>query len=43
LAQIEENQYDAVLMEDGMESVVRYGIAFYKKMCKVVKGEEIFA
>jgi hypothetical protein len=36
LAQIEENQYDAVLMEDGMESVVRYGIAFYKKMCKVV-------
>jgi hypothetical protein len=36
LAQIEGNQYDAVLMEDGMESVVRYGIAFYKKMCKVV-------
>jgi hypothetical protein len=40
LAQIEENQYDAVLMEDGMESVVKYGIAFYKKICKVVKGEE---
>jgi hypothetical protein len=37
LTQIEKNQYDAVLIDDGMESIVKYGIAFYKKMCKVVK------
>jgi hypothetical protein len=36
LAQIEENQYEARLMEDGMETILKYGIAFYKKKCKVV-------
>lgn len=36
LAQIEEKRYDAALVKDGMEKVVRYGIAFYKKTCKVM-------
>ena len=36
MAQIEEKQYDARLIEDGMDKILRFGIAFYKKRCKVV-------
>ena len=36
LVQIEEKRYDAALIKDGMEKVVGYGIAFYKKNCKVL-------
>jgi hypothetical protein len=35
LAQIEGNSYDAGLLSDGMEKIIKYGIAFYKKNCKV--------
>lgn len=38
LAQIETRQYDAVLRRDGMENILKYGIAFYKKNCKAVLG-----
>jgi hypothetical protein len=38
LQQIIEKQYNAQLIEDGMETIVSYGIAFYKKSCKVMKG-----
>jgi hypothetical protein len=38
LQQIEEKQYDATLLDDGMETIIKYGIAFYKKKCKVVEG-----
>lgn len=38
LDQIERNHYDARLVEDGMKSVVKYGIAFYKKHCRVLLG-----
>ncbi len=38
LDQIEKKQYDAVLIREGMETILRYGIAFYKKGCKVVAG-----
>jgi len=38
LNQIRKNQYDAHLTEDGMEIIIRYGIAFYKKSCKVMVG-----
>lgn len=38
LEQIERKQYDASLRKDGMEKVIKYGIAFYKKNCKVVAG-----
>jgi hypothetical protein len=39
LRQIEEKQYDAYLMDDGMESIIKYGIAFYKKKCKVISHD----
>lgn len=35
LAQIEEKKYDAALLDDDMDQVIRYGIAFYKKRCRV--------
>jgi hypothetical protein len=35
LAQIEGNSYDAGLLSDGMDKIIKYGIAFYKKNCKV--------
>jgi hypothetical protein len=38
LAQIEGKQYEARLYDDGMEKIVRIGIAFYKKKCKVAVG-----
>lgn len=34
--QIEECDYEAVLRQEGMETVHRYGIACYKKTCRVV-------
>jgi hypothetical protein len=36
LRQIEDKDYDAYLIDDGMESIIKYGIAFYKKKCKVM-------
>jgi hypothetical protein len=38
LRQIEEKQYDATLIDDGMENILKYGISFYKKKCKVLLG-----
>ena len=35
LAQIEEKDYDGWLVEEGYTEVIRYGIAFYKKQCRV--------
>ena len=39
LKQIEDNRYEETLLEDGMQTVIKYGIACYKKRCKVVMGE----
>lgn len=36
LAQIEEKGYVERLLRDGMKNIVRYGIACYKKNCKVI-------
>ncbi len=36
LEQIEEKQYEAKLKDDGMRSIIKYGIACYKKNCRVV-------
>lgn len=36
LQQIEDNNYAARLIEDGMKKIIKYGIAFYRKHCKVV-------
>lgn len=35
LEQIERNHYSALLEENGMKTIIKYGIAFYKKHCKV--------
>ena len=39
LKQIEEKDYVARLKQDGMRNFIKYGIACYKKDCKVVLGE----
>lgn len=41
LQQIEDNDYAARLIEDGMKKIIKYGIAFHRKHCKVVAGKEI--
>jgi hypothetical protein len=38
LDQIDEMKYDAQLKSDGMQTILKYGIACYKKHCKVVRG-----
>lgn len=38
IEQIEQNKYEASLVDDGMKKIVKYGIAFYKKNCKVIRG-----
>lgn len=35
LGQIEEKSYEARLKEDGMRTILKYGIACYKKNCRV--------
>ena len=40
LQQIEEKQYTAKLESDGMKNIVRYGIACYKKHCRVMKEQK---
>lgn len=38
LAQIDKKQYDEALRRDGMKKIMKCGIAFYKKDCKVMIG-----
>lgn len=40
LAQMEEKSYEEVLYQDGMAKILKYGIACYKKRCKVVLDEK---
>lgn len=40
LAQIEEKYYEEVFREDGMTKILKYGIACYKKQCRVQLSEE---
>lgn len=40
LKQIEQRQYVARLKSDGMKNIVNYGIACYRKHCKVKIGKE---
>ena len=39
IQQIEEKHYEAALLGDGMENIVKYGIACYRKRCKVLLAE----
>ena len=36
LKQIEDRRYEEQLLEEGVEHILKYGIAFYKKKCKVM-------
>lgn len=38
LRQIEEKNYAEILIDDGMKTIYKYGIACYKKRCRVVSG-----
>lgn len=38
LEQIEEKGYEEMLTDDGMKTIYRYGIACYKKRCRVISG-----
>ena len=38
LGQIENSHYEEELKDEGINEVLRYGIAFYKKRCKVMKS-----
>ena len=37
LEQIENNHYEEELEDEGIDEILKYGIAFYKKRCKVMK------
>ena len=37
LAQIKDNHYEEELEDEGIEDILKYGIAFYKKRCRVIK------
>lgn len=38
LRQIHDRNYEEALIDDGMKTIYKYGIACYKKRCKVVSG-----
>ena len=38
LKQIEKQQYEEALREEGYSDIIKYGIAFYRKECMVRKG-----
>lgn len=38
LQQIKDKNYEEVLADNGMKTIYRYGIACYKKRCKVITG-----
>ena len=40
LQQIEDKKYESKLKEDGMRRIIKYGIACYKKDCKVMIGDD---
>lgn len=42
LNQINKNNYTVELKEDDMHKILKYGIACYKKQCKVILEQEIF-
>jgi Leu/Phe-tRNA-protein transferase len=39
LKQIEDNNYAADSIREGYTDVMKYGIAFYKKRCKIMAGK----
>ena len=39
LEQIHDRNYEEILIDDGMATIHKYGIACYKKRCRVISGE----
>lgn len=37
---IDEKDYTARLLEDGMETIHRYGVACWKKGCRIMSGAD---
>lgn len=40
LKQIENNRYEEMLHDEGLDHILKYGIACYKKQCRVMLAEE---
>ena len=40
LRQIEKNRYEEALRDEGIEKILKYGIACYKKNCRVILADE---
>ena len=40
LQQIETNHYEDALRKEGMEHILKYGIACYKKRCRVMLADQ---
>lgn len=41
MEQIEDRGYDSLLKQEGMETIHKYGIACYRKTCRVAYGDYI--
>ena len=39
IQQIQKKHYDVKLKDDGMRIIIKYGIACYKKECRVLSGD----
>lgn len=41
LEQINRNRYEEILLDEGVPHILKYGIAFYKKRCRVMANREL--
>lgn len=41
LEQINRNRYEEILLDEGVPHILKYGIAFYKKRCRVIANREL--
>lgn len=41
LEQINRNRYEEILLDEGVPNILKYGIAFYKKRCRVMANTEL--
>ena len=41
LEQINRNRYEEILLDEGVPHILKYGIAFYKKRCRVMTDTEL--
>ena len=41
LEQINRNRYEEILLDEGVPNILKYGISFYKKRCRVMTDREL--